>query len=197
MREWFASGVPGLETREEDVLRAAEWRGKVIFDSRGSDRHLYPPRAGDVSDRRKWPGWPLPNVWLGVSVEDVKRKDRIDILRIIPAAVRFLSIEPLIEVLGRLDLNGIHWVIVGGESGHGARPMQIEWARSLVDQCKSAEVPVFVKQLGSHPLETECTNTASDVRRQVVGLKLIDRKGGEPSEWPADLRVREFPEPSQ
>jgi protein gp37 len=79
--------------------------------------------------------WPLPNVWLGVSVEDRKYGlPRIDELRATPAAVRFLSVEPLLEDLGHLDLAGIDWVIVGGESGHGARPMHADWVRAIRDQ---------------------------------------------------------------
>jgi protein gp37 len=83
---------------------------------------------------------------LGVSVEDRQRKDRIDHLRAVPAAVRFLSVEPLLEDVGDLDLTGIHWVIVGSESGHGARPMNEDWARSLRDQCAAAGVAFFYKQ---------------------------------------------------
>ena len=90
-----------------------------------------------------------PNVWLGVSVEDRKHGlPRIDVLREVPAATRFLSIEPLLEDLGVLDLAGIHWVIVGGESGPGARPMREEWVLSIRDQCKRALVPFFFKQWG-------------------------------------------------
>jgi protein gp37 len=91
----------------------------------------------------------LQNVWLGVSVEDRKYGlPRIDILRETPAAVRFLSVEPLLEDLGPLDLRGIHWVIVGGESGPGARPPDIEWIRSIRDQCAEQGVPFFFKQWG-------------------------------------------------
>ena len=93
--------------------------------------------------------WPLANVWLGVSVEDKKYGiPRIEHLRNTPAAVRFLSIEPLLEALGTLDLTGIHWVIVGGESGRGSRPMHPEWVRSIRDQCVAAGVPFFFKQWG-------------------------------------------------
>jgi protein gp37 len=110
--------------------------------------------------------WPLPNVWLGVSVEDQKRADlRIPALMETPAAVRFLSCEPLLGPVnltqvapglrysnsGFTALRGnprIHWVIVGGESGNGARPMDPEWVRSLRDQCVAAEVPYFMKQWG-------------------------------------------------
>jgi protein gp37 len=157
---------------------------------------------------------PLPNVWLGVSVEDQPRADeRIPLLLQTPAAVRFISAEPLLgpvdldpwlyrvrvrpglacrayrgepneEIVPRLD-----WVIVGGESGPGARPTQVQWARSIVQQCAAARVPVFVKQLGAHPHGDD----GSD--RPNVGnlLHLRDRKGGDMAEWPADLRVREFP----
>jgi protein gp37 len=93
--------------------------------------------------------WPLPNVHLGVSVEDRKYGlPRIEHLLQTPAAVRFLSIEPLLEDLGTIDLTGIHWVIVGGESGKGARPMHPDWARSIRDQCVAAGVPFFFKQWG-------------------------------------------------
>jgi protein gp37 len=126
-------------------------------------------------------GVPL-NVWLGVSVEDRKYGlPRIDILRETPAAVRFLSIEPLLEDLGAIDLRGIHWVVVGGESGSGARVCDLAWIRSVVAQCREQMVPVFVKQLGAHP-------------RGPDGLvSLITRKGGTLMEMPEDLRIREFP----
>ncbi len=92
--------------------------------------------------------WPLPNVWVGVSVESPPYLARIDHLRKIPAAVRFLSLEPLLADLGRLNLEGIHWVIAGGESGPGARPMEMDWVRSIRDQCAEAAVPFFFKQVG-------------------------------------------------
>lgn len=88
-----------------------------------------------------------PNVWLGVSVENRKHGlPRIDRLRLIPAAVRFLSVEPLLEDLGAVDLTGIDWVIVGGESGPGYRPMEHAWARSLRDQCGEQGAAFFFKQ---------------------------------------------------
>lgn len=95
----------------------------------------------------EWRMWPVPNVWLGVSAEDRKYGlPRIDDLRETPAAVRFLSCEPLLEDLGTVDLTGIDWVIAGAESGHGARPMNEDWVRSLRDQCADAGVPFFYKQ---------------------------------------------------
>lgn len=90
--------------------------------------------------------WPLPNIWLGVSVEDRAVLSRVDDLRATPAAVRFLSIEPLLEDLGHIDLSGISLVIVGCESGPGARPMEDDWVRSIRDQCQVAGVAYFLKQ---------------------------------------------------
>jgi protein gp37 len=90
-----------------------------------------------------------PNAWIGTSVEDRKSGvPRIDILRTIPAAVRFLSVEPLVEDLGPIDLTGIGWVICGGESGNDAQPMHPDWARSIRDQCVAAGVPFLFKQWG-------------------------------------------------
>jgi protein gp37 len=91
--------------------------------------------------------WP-PNIWMGVSVEDARVQHRIEDLRVVHAAVRFLSCEPLIGPLDDLPLEGIHWVIVGGESGPGARPIKIEWVRSILRQCRRANVPFFFKQWG-------------------------------------------------
>lgn len=91
--------------------------------------------------------WPA-NVWMGVSVETDRYRFRIDHLRDAPASVRFLSLEPLLGPLPSLDLEGIHWVIVGGESGPNARPMSPEWVREIRDQCSEAGVPFFFKQWG-------------------------------------------------
>lgn len=147
------------------------------------------------------PTWPT-NIWLGTTVEDQRRADeRILHLLRVPAAVRFLSCEPLLEdvdlesAFAVCDANGemsgprckpdgspsIDWVIVGGESGHHARPFDVARARSIVAQCREAGVAPFVKQLGAHPV--------ADGFEQ----RLKDKKGGDMSEWPADLRVREFP----
>lgn len=170
-----------------------------------------PARARSLLNRWATEGWmwrrsdmmwcgplngPLPNVWIGTSVEDQKRADlRIPALLDTPAAVRFLSCEPL---LGPVDLQpwttvypttvldgngyggstvtstipGLNWVIVGGESGPGARRMELDWARGLVEQCMHTEVAVFVKQLGS---------------AHGPG------KGGPIETWPAELQVREYP----
>ena len=114
----------------------------------------------------KYPGPWSENIWQGVSVEDRKRLFRIDQLRECPAKVRFLSLEPLLENLGELDLSGIHWVIVGGESGKDYRPMPHEWARDIRDQCVEKGVAFFFKQsaayrteMGTELEETDGTRT--------------------------------------
>jgi protein gp37 len=199
--------------------------------------------------------WPLPNVWLGVSVENQKYADeRIPQLLQTPAAVRFISAEPLLgpiairnylisgadparclncgrghgftrcpnygsiaptdsrqprcDSFSRQNFD-IGWVIVGGESGPGARPFDVAWARSIVQQCQSAGVPVFVKQTGAIPTQ-QCGQCGRTVGRVTGGWvdacgpthaaliaesqRIKDTKGGDPSEWPEDLRVRQFPE---
>lgn len=97
--------------------------------------------------------WPLPNVWLGVSVEGQKHRDRIDTLCHIPAALRFVSFEPLLSDIGgigeHLASNHVDWIITGGETGPGARPMDLDWARALRDQCREAGVPFFYKGAGT------------------------------------------------
>jgi protein gp37 len=97
-----------------------------------------------VASQIEWPR----NVWMGVSVEDSRVLSRIDDLRRVPAKIRFLSCEPLIGSLAGIDLTGIHWVIVGGESGFGARPMKIEWIREIFKACRKQNVPFFFKQWG-------------------------------------------------
>lgn len=91
--------------------------------------------------------WPS-NVWMGVSVESRTYVERIRLLQKVPAALRFLSLEPLLGPLGRLPLRGIDWVIVGGESGHGARPLRVEWVRAIQRQCQRRDIPFFFKQWG-------------------------------------------------
>jgi protein gp37 len=101
-------------------------------------------RLAILAPRLPW----ADNIWLGVTVESADCLDRIDRLRSIPAAVRFLSLEPLLSAFPAFDLTGIHWVIVGGESGPGARPMRSEWATDLRDRCVEAGVPFFFTQWG-------------------------------------------------
>ena len=90
----------------------------------------------------------MPNIWMGVSVENADMKWRIDVLRETGAQIKFLSLEPLLGPLGGLDLTGIDWVIVGGESGPGARPMESAWVTEIRDQCIEKAVPFFFKQWG-------------------------------------------------
>jgi protein gp37 len=101
-------------------------------------------------DARDWEPleWPLPNVWLGTSVEDNRVRHRVDHLRHVPAAVRFLSCEPLIGPLDGLELEGVHWVIVGGESGPDHRPIDAEWVRNIRAQAEEAGAAFFFKQWG-------------------------------------------------
>ena len=99
----------------------------------------------DYCSTRKLPD----NVWLGVSVESARFKHRIEVLRSVTARIRFLSVEPLIADVGELDLRGIHWVIVGGESGPKARPMRPEWAANVQQQCEAQGAAFFFKQWGT------------------------------------------------
>lgn len=140
---------------------------------------------------------PLPNVWLGVSAENRETADqRIPLLLETPAAIRFCSYEP---ALGPVDFTGmkLDWIIVGGESGAGARPFDIAWARQTIEQNKGAGTAVFVKQLGALPIvRGEGTVNTAKAKRVPAGsmpLAFRDAKGGDWSEWPEDLRVREFP----
>ena len=101
-------------------------------------------RLRRLSDQLRWP----PNLWMGVSVENTRALSRVDHLRQVPAAVRFLSCEPLLGPLDGIDLEGIGWVIAGGESGPNYRPMHLDWARGIRDACQAADVPFFFKQWG-------------------------------------------------
>jgi protein gp37 len=99
-------------------------------------------------DRDWMPPWPLPNVWVGTSIESDDYTWRADELRRAPAAIRFLSLEPLLGPLPSLDLASIDWVIVGGESGPDFRPLDLGWVRDLRDRCVSMRIPLFFKQIG-------------------------------------------------
>lgn len=231
MRRWF---------QWLDMFREPKWE-----DCMGASRCWAYALQHGMADSC-WPGgrraWPLPNVWLGVSVEDQATADeRVPVLLTTPAAKRFVSYEP---ALGPVDfrpwLHGhevagtpfdgaphvggcvaytppLDWVIVGGESGPGARPFDVAWARTTVRQCRAARVPVFVKQLGANvhdrndagfdgiePMSWPDDNYLDRIEEDVHGYRedhqgaeirifLRDRKGVEPTEWPEDLRVREFP----
>jgi protein gp37 len=146
--------------------------------------------------------WPLHNCWLGFSAENQEMFEE-----------RWAEMEPLARkgwlvwcsyepALGPIDMSkalaaGLRWVVTGGESGPGARPFDIQWARDIISQCKAACVPCFVKQLGAKPIEK--TYTLAPWKNGACGEPgdwspiLLDRKGGDCSEWDESLRVREFP----
>ncbi len=161
----------------------AEYIEQVWETMRGTPRHTYQiltkraERMERLTRGLTSLSEPAPNVWLGVSVESPTYYSRIRHLQRTPAAVRFLSCEPLLAPLPDLPLDGIAWVIVGGESGHGARPMHPDWVRDIRDQCQRAGVALFVKQMGS-------------VWARSTG---VGGKGGVLDEMPADLRIREMP----
>lgn len=214
--ERMAAFLGRIETRIDAVASAILGRIRPAAIPYGT---AVGDAVGEYYNRR--PAMPLPNVWLGISCEEQQRADeRIPWLLRTPAAVRFISAEPL---LGPVDLLGVDtvasksmgedstlfpadkigWVICGGESGAGARPCDVSWIRSIVQQCREAEVAIFVKQLGSNPFdpslpEARCrcpqwTESCESEDHPRGFLELIDRKGGDPAEWSEDLRVRQFP----
>lgn len=167
---------------------------RKVFDvMQDTPRHTYQvltkraSRLPRLADKLTWPD----NLWMGTSVEDAEEAHRVDSLRQVPVAIRWISAEPLLGPLDDLDLTGISWVVIGGESGpiyrphpHNppdregyARPMDLNWVLSLIAQCRASGTAVFVKQLGS-------------VWADRHGA---DSHGGDPDYWPDDLRIREFP----
>lgn len=194
--------------------RPEQWRPRLydcIWREEGLDpdydSHEYETKTvlGGLID--SWlHGAPPTNVWFGVSAEDQQRWDeRVPILLSIPARVRFVSVEPMLEAIRMFDVDGvvsqrmqeqnpretlwpadlIDWVIFGGESGPRARPCNVDWIRGGVRQCRDAGVKAFVKQVGARPYG-EGFGLIPSPRR--------DHKGGDMAEWPEDLRVREWPE---
>jgi protein gp37 len=143
MSDLFHEDVPTEYIQKvADVMQAAHWHTYQVLTKRAN-------RLQELLSTTLRPQASLAHIWWGVSVEDRKHGlPRIDCLRQAPASVRFLSVEPLLEDLGVVDLSGIHWLIAGGESGPGSRPMQHGWVESLRDQCAAANVPFFFKQWG-------------------------------------------------
>jgi protein gp37 len=138
MSDLFHEAVPDEYIRRVfDVMSQAVWHTFQILTKRSD-------RLAVLAPDLPWP----PNVWQGVSVENAQYTSRIADLQTVPAAVRFLSVEPLLGAIPQLPLDGIHWVIVGGESGGGRRPMEAAWARDIRDQCAHAGVAFFFKQWG-------------------------------------------------
>lgn len=138
MSDLFHRDVPDSFILEVfQVMSKADWHRFQVLTKR-------PERLASISAELPWPG----NIWMGVSVENTGYMERIEILKSSPAAVKFLSLEPLLGPLCDLPLSGIDWVIVGGESGPGCRPIEVEWVESIRDQCLDASVPFFFKQWG-------------------------------------------------
>lgn len=138
MSDLFHHEVPfSYIQRVFEVMEKASWHRYQVLTKRAE-------RLEQIAPDLVWP----QNVWMGVSVEDERVRGRIEHLRRVPAVVRFLSIEPLLGPIPSLDLSEIHWVIVGGESGPGCRPMQPDWVRSIRDQCEEQGVHFFFKQWG-------------------------------------------------
>ncbi len=142
MSDLFHKRVPkDYIDRVFETMERADWHVFQVLSKRSSLMRNY--------INRRYSGQSVPeHIWLGTSVEDYTKRSRIRHLQDTNASVRFLSIEPLIGDPGEMDLSGIEWVIVGGESGPNARPMHLEWARSVRDQCISQDVPFFFKQWG-------------------------------------------------
>jgi protein gp37 len=237
MRDFFTRWMDLTgESREPQMVRGPDATRERHPSGRGQLFAAYlealaEPHGGQPPEGAAWPtfdwmegprwwGFQPPfNVWLGVSAEDQERADeRIPLLLDTPAAVRFVSAEPLLGPIdfSRIDTGelwegvplrasalhpaqllkrerGLDWVIVGGESGPRARPFDLAWARSIVEQCRAAGVAAFVKQLGSNPRQQ---HWSSDSRRDlgVRPLRLKHNHGGTWDEWPEDLRIREWPQ---
>jgi protein gp37 len=138
MSDLFHARVPvGFVRRVFSVMAATPQHTYQILTKRAS-------RLAKLAGDLPWP----ENVWMGVSVEDLSQRERVDHLRTVPAAVRFVSAEPLLGPLNGLDLSGIDWLIAGGESGPRARPPAPAWLRGLRDECMAANVAFFFKQWG-------------------------------------------------
>jgi protein gp37 len=138
MSDLFHEAIPEYFIREVfSVMARAHWHVFQVLTKRAQ-------RLADLALKLEWPC----NVWQGVSVENAEYVDRIEYLRAVPSLVRFLSIEPPLGPMPKLPLRGIHWVIVGGESGPRARPMQINWVAGVRNQCVAAGIPFFFKQWG-------------------------------------------------
>ena len=152
MSDMFHSAVPShFIFRAFQVMQQAHWHRFQILTKRAS-------RLLELNSELPWPH----NIWMGVSVENENHVDRVDHLRQTDSAVKFLSLEPLLGPLPNLRLDGIDWVIVGGESGPGARPMKMEWVTSIRDQCVEARVPFFFKQWGKRQFNPDFADPTID-----------------------------------
>ena len=138
MSDLYHCDVPlGFVSKVFGVMRQAHWHRYQILTKRAE-------RLAELNDKLSW----APNIWQGVTVEHPDHAHRIDLLRETDAHIKFLSLEPLLAPMPRLRLHGINWVIVGGESGPGARPMAADWVTDIRDQCRKAGVAFYFKQWG-------------------------------------------------
>lgn len=171
----------GVRDRLWDVVRSTPHLDWLLLSKRAENITKYLP-----------PDWGsgYPNVWLGVSVGNKKHGyPRVDILRRIPAVLRFLSCEPLLEDIGDINLTGIDWIITGGESGNGVRDFDLRWARSLQLAAKRHGAAFFMKQLGSEPVENG--SPFPILYPQENGKQ--DKHGRSMVNFPVDLQVQEIP----
>ena len=167
MSDLFHQDVPlGFIRRVFDVMAATPQHTYQVLTKRSK-------RLAQLADKLDWPA----NIWMGVSVETNRYAFRADHLRDVPAAVRFLSVEPLIGAVPSLDFTDMDWVIVGGESGHGARPLEIDWVLDVHERSTAAGAAFFLKQLGT-------------VWARENGYR---GKAHHMDEWPEDLRMRAMP----
>jgi len=152
MSDLFHENVPdGFIMRVFETMNRADWHTFQILTKRSR-------RLKEIARRVSW----SKNIWMGASVESSDYLWRIEDLRAVPASVRFLSVEPLLGPIPSLNLDGIHWVIVGGESGSRSRPMKPSWVKEIYKQCRNANVPFFFKQWGGP-------------RKDITGRKLFGR----------------------
>jgi protein gp37 len=173
MSDLFHPDLPEEEIAEVfDAIQKAHWHTYQILTKRAA-------RMRDIMPRIWATFGPMPNVWLGVSVENRESKMRIDHLRRTPAAVRFLSLEPLLEDLRELNLTGMHLVIAGGESGPHARRPNPFWFRDIRDQCVEAKVPFFFKQWGHYGPLTETSEQVYPFGKKKAGRLLDGREWNE------------------
>jgi protein gp37 len=170
MSDFYYDQVPDLWRLEAHAVMRATRHQYQVLTKRPEAVVPFLERTGST----------LPqNAWIGATVERADVVHRIDTLRSVPARIRFLSVEPLIGPVGRIDLTGIHWVIVGGESGPGARPMHIDWLREVVSQARAQGVATFLKQYG-HARNNPLWKESPDPARAAEWVKRHDPigKGG-------------------
>jgi len=173
MSDLFHHGVPADYIRRTfEVMGKAHWHVFQVLTKRAD-------RLAELAPELPWSA----NLWMGVSVENARFTYRIDHLRGTDARVKFLSLEPLLGPLPRLDLRGVHWVIVGGESGPGARPIEESWVLDIRDQCLAAGIPFFFKQWGGmfknrtgRQLEGRTWDDMPEPREKTRSVNLVDQR---------------------